>query len=52
MGHQIVLDVADARDVTVTSSQLADARTNLSAQISEVMSEILQEPVAQDVRYS
>ncbi len=52
VGHQIVLDVADQRHVTVTPAQLADARTDLSAQISQVMSEILQEPVAQDVRYT
>ena len=42
IGHQIVLQVADARRVTVTPQQLADARTTLTQQISSVMSEILQ----------
>ena len=42
IGHQIVLQLADARQVTVTPAQLADARTALTEQISSVMSEILQ----------
>ncbi len=41
VGHQLVLQLADTRQVTVTSAQLADARANLSGQISSVMSEIL-----------
>ncbi len=52
VGHQIVLGVADAHHVTVTPAQLADARTNLSQQISQVMSEVLQTAQGQNVRYS
>jgi PPIC-type PPIASE domain len=52
VGHQIVLQVADARQVTVTAQQLADARTTLSQQISSVMSEILQTAQGQNPRYS
>ncbi len=52
IGHQIVLQVADARQVTVTPQQLADARATLSQQISSVMSEILQTAEGQNPRYS
>ncbi len=52
IGHQIVLQVADARHVAVTPAQLAAARTTLTEQISSVMSEILQTSVAQNPRYS
>jgi hypothetical protein len=51
VGHQLVEQLADQRHVTVTPAQLADARTNLSDQISSVMSEILQQQQGQDVRY-
>ena len=52
IGHQIVFQVADARQVTVTPQQLADARTALNEQISSVMSEILQTTEGQNPRYS
>ena len=52
IGHQIVLQVADARQVTVTAQQVADARATLSQQISSVMSEILQTAEGQNPRYS
>ena len=52
IGHQIVLQVADARQVMVTPQQLADARATLSQQISSVMSEILQTSEGQNPRYS
>ena len=52
VGHQVVLDVAAARHVEVTPADLAAARSNLSEQISQVMSEVLQTPQAQNVRYS
>jgi len=52
IGHQIIYQVADAHHVTVTPTQLADARTNLSNQISQVLSQILQTSAGQDPRYS
>ncbi len=52
IGHQIIFEVADAHHVTVTPTELADARTNLSTQISQVMSQILQTSAGQDPRYS
>ncbi len=51
VGHQLLLQAAARRHVTVTPAQLAAARANLSTQISEVMSEILQTQQGQDVRY-
>ena len=44
IGHQLLLQLADERNVTVTPSDLVTARSNLTGQISEVMSEILQTP--------
>ncbi len=52
IGHQLVLQLADRRNVTVTAAQLADARTNLSGQISSVMSEMTQTEEAQNPRFS
>ena len=52
IGHQLVLQLADERHVTVNQAQLADAQTSLSGQITAVMTQILQTPVAQDPRYS
>jgi hypothetical protein len=52
IGHQIVLQVADARRVVVTPAQLADARTTLSRQISSVMAQVLQTAQGQNPRYS
>jgi len=53
IGHQLVLQLADARHVVVTPAQLADARTNLTGQITAVMTQVLQQPaVAQNPRYS
>jgi hypothetical protein len=52
IGHELLLQVAAERHVSVTDADLATARTNLTEQISEVMSEILQTQQAQNVRYS
>ena len=52
IGHQLLLQLADERNVTVTQSDLVTARSNLTGQISEVMSEILQTPQGENVRYS
>ncbi len=52
VGHQLVLQLADARHVTVTPTQLTDARASLSGQISQVMSEVLQTAQGQNVHYS
>jgi hypothetical protein len=51
IGHQLLLQLANERNVTVTQSDLVTARSNLTGQISEVMSEILQTPQGQNVRY-
>jgi PPIC-type PPIASE domain len=51
IGHQLVLQLADERHVDVTQAELASARTNLTQQISSVMSQILQTQQGQDVRY-
>jgi parvulin-like peptidyl-prolyl cis-trans isomerase-like protein len=40
IGHQIVLQLAGERHVTVTSDDLTSARSSLSGQISSVMSEV------------
>ncbi|HEY6474642.1 MAG TPA: peptidylprolyl isomerase [Acidimicrobiales bacterium] len=42
IGHQIVLQLADRRNVTVTSDDLTSARASLTGQISSVMSEVAQ----------
>ena len=51
IGHQLLLQLADERHVNVTQSDLVTARSDLTGQISEVMSEILQTPQGQNVRY-
>jgi hypothetical protein len=52
VGHELVLQLADQRHATVTQADLTTARANLTAQVSEVMSEILQSQEGQNVRYS
>jgi hypothetical protein len=52
IGHQLLLQLAGERNVHVTQSGLVTARSNLTGQISEVMSEILQTQEGQDVQYS
>ena len=52
IGHQLLLQAAAEHHVSVTETDLASARSNLTEQISEVMSEILQTQQAQNVRYS
>jgi PPIC-type PPIASE domain len=42
IGHQIVLQLAGERNVTVTSDDLTAARASLTGQISSVMSEVAQ----------
>ena len=51
IGHQLVLQLADERHVSLTQAELTTARANLTGQISEVMSQILQTQQGQDVRY-
>jgi hypothetical protein len=51
IGHQLLLQLANERNVNVTQSDLVTARSNLTGQISEVMSEILQTPEGQNVQY-
>jgi hypothetical protein len=51
IGHQLIIELADQRHVTLTSAQLADARSSLTLQISSVMSEILQTPEGENPRY-
>lgn len=51
IGHQLVLQLAGERNVNVTQAELTTARANLTEQISQVMSQILQTQQGQDVRY-
>ena len=51
IGHQLLLQVAEAHHVTVTQAELTTARANLTQEITGVMSEILQTQQGQDVRY-
>ena len=51
IGHQLVLQLADERHVSLTQSELTTARANLTGQISAVMSEILQTQQGRNVRY-
>jgi hypothetical protein len=51
IGHQLLLQLAGERNVHVTQSGLVTARSNLTGQISEVMSEILQTQEGQNVQY-
>jgi hypothetical protein len=51
IGHQLVLQLADERHVSLTQAELTTARANLTGQISAVMSEILQTQQGQNVRY-
>lgn len=52
IGHQLIVNLADRRGVSVTTADLAEARTNLTAQISTVMTEILQTAQGQNPAYS
>ena len=52
IGHQLVVELADRRHVTVTPAQLAAARSSLTSEITSVMTEILQTAQGQDPRYS
>jgi hypothetical protein len=52
IGHQLVLQVAAQRDVTVTQAELADAQTSLSNQISSVMAQVAQTTQGQNPRFS
>ena len=51
VNQQLVTEVANQRDVTVTAADLTAARAALTGQISNVMSQILQTQQGQDVRY-
>ncbi len=52
IGHQLVIELADRRHVTVTPAQLAAARSSLATEITSVMEEILQTAQGEDPRYS
>jgi hypothetical protein len=52
IGHQLLLQLAAERHVSVTPAELATARTNLTGQISQVMSEVLQTQEGENVQYS
>jgi hypothetical protein len=51
VNQQLVTQVADEHDITVTPADRTAARAALSNQISNVMSEILQTQQGQDVQY-
>ena len=51
IGHELVLQLAAERHVTVTPADLATARSDLTEQITQVMSEILQTQQGQNVHY-
>ena len=51
IGHELLLQLAGERNVNVTSSDLVTARSDLTGQISEVMSEILQTQEGQNIQY-
>jgi hypothetical protein len=52
IGHQLLLQVAAERHVSVTQANLTTAKSNLTEQITEVMSEILQTQEAENIAYS
>jgi hypothetical protein len=52
IGHELLLQSAAAHHVSVTQAELVTARANLTAEISNVMSEILQTQMGQSVSYS
>jgi hypothetical protein len=52
IGHELVLQVAAQRGVTVTQAQLANAQTSLSNQISQVMNEVAQTQQGQNPAFS
>jgi hypothetical protein len=51
IAHQLLLQVASEHHVTVTQAELTAARSNLTQEITSVMSQILQTQQGQDVRY-
>ena len=51
IGHQLLLQLAGERHVNVTQADLVTARSDLTEQISEVMSEILQTQEGQNIQY-
>jgi hypothetical protein len=52
IGHQLVRQLADRRNVTVTTAQLADARSSLTNQISSVMTQVSQTAQGQNARFT
>lgn len=52
IGHQLVYELADQRGVTTTQAQLAQARVDLSRQISQVMSLVAQSAEGGNPRYT
>src|SRR5580704_11353421 len=51
IGHELLLQLAAERHVTVTQDDLVTAKSNLTGQITEVMSAILQTQEGQNVQY-
>ncbi len=52
IGHQLVLQLAARRGITVTQAELDAARASLSAQISSVMSQVSQTAQGQNPKFS
>jgi hypothetical protein len=52
IGHELALQLAAERHVSVTPAALATGRADLTGQISQVMSEILETQQGQNVTYS
>jgi hypothetical protein len=52
VGHELVLQLAGARNVTVTPAQLTEARASLVSQIDSVMTQISQTAQGQNPRFS
>ena len=51
IGHELALQLAAERHVSVTPADLVTARADLTGQITQVMSEILQTQQGQNVKY-
>ena len=52
INHELLVQAADQRGVTVTQAQLTDARASYEQEITQVMEEILQTPAGSSPRYS
>jgi hypothetical protein len=50
IGHQLVLQLAAQRHITVSATELTAARSSLESEITEIMSEVSQSPQAANAR--